>query len=94
MRAFHLQGIPVAQLTVEVRIEHAPLKDRCQVVRSRDYLHGLVEEAERATRRILNEHGAELADSFWRVHRKLKAEIDSESKAGPACQIREAEEIK
>ena len=33
--------------------------------RSRDYLHGLVEEVERAARRILNEHGAELADSFW-----------------------------
>jgi hypothetical protein len=32
---------------------------------SRDYLHGLIEEVERAARRILNEHGAELADSFW-----------------------------
>ena len=31
----------------------------------REYLHGLVEEVERAARRILNEHGAELADSFW-----------------------------
>jgi uncharacterized protein len=93
--------MPVAQLTLEVRIEHAQsLKDRRQVVRSlkdqlrqgynisvaeldeavlwqsatigvvalsrsRDYLHGLVEEVERAARRILNEHGAELADSFW-----------------------------
>jgi hypothetical protein len=35
------------------------------ISRSRDYLHGLVEEVERAARRILNEHGAELADSFW-----------------------------
>ena len=95
------QTMPVAQLTLEVRIEHAQsLKDRRQVVRSlkdqlrqgynisvaemdeavawnsatigvvalsrsRDYLHGLVEEVERAARRILNEHGAELADSFW-----------------------------
>jgi uncharacterized protein len=93
--------MPVAQLTLEVRIEHAQsLKDRRQVVRSlkdqlrqgfnvsvaemdegvgwqsatisvvaisrsRDYLHGLVEEVERAARRMLNEHGAELADSFW-----------------------------
>lgn len=93
--------MPVAQLTLEIRIEHAQsLKDRRQVVRSlkdqlrqgfnvsvaemdeavawqsatiaivaisrsRDYLHGLVEEVERAARRILNEHGAELHDSFW-----------------------------
>lgn len=93
--------MPVAQLTLEIRIEHAQsLKDRRQVVRSlkdqlkqsfnisvaemdeavtwqtatigvvaisrsRDYLHGLIEEVERAARRILNEHGAELADAFW-----------------------------
>ncbi len=93
--------MPVAQLTLEIRIEHAQsLKDRRQVVRSlkdqlrqsfnvsvaeldeavtwqsatiavaaisrsRDYLHGLIEEVERAARRILNDHGAELADSFW-----------------------------
>jgi uncharacterized protein YlxP (DUF503 family) len=92
--------MPVAQLTLEVRIEHAQsLKDRRQVVRSlkdqlrqgfnisvaeldeavhwqsatigvaisrsRDYLHGLIEEVERAARRMLNELGAELADSFW-----------------------------
>jgi hypothetical protein len=93
--------MPVAQLTFEIRIEHAQsLKDRRQVVRSlkdqlrqgfnisvaeldeaiawnsatigivaisrsRDYLHGLMHEIEHATRRILNEHGAELADSFW-----------------------------
>lgn len=35
------------------------------ISRSRDYLHGMVEEIERAARRILNEHGAELADAFW-----------------------------
>ena len=93
--------MPVAQLTLEVRIEHAQsLKDRRQVVRSlkdqlkqsfnisvaeldeamlwqsatigvvaisrsRDYLHGLIEEVERSARRMLNELGAELADSFW-----------------------------
>lgn len=93
--------MPVAQLTLEVRIEHAQsLKDRRQVVRSlkdqlrqsfnisvaemdeaaqwqsatigvvaishsRSYLHGLIDEVERAARRILTEHGAELADSFW-----------------------------
>jgi len=94
-------AMPVAQLTLEIRIEHAQsLKDRRQVVRSlkdqlkqgfnvsvaeldeavlwqsatigvvavsrsRDYLHGLIEEVERAARRMLNELGAELADSFW-----------------------------
>ncbi len=93
--------MPVAQLTLEIRIEHAQsLKDRRQVMRSlkdqlrqgfnisvaemdeavtwqsgtigvvaisrsREYLHGLIEEVERAARRILNERGAELADSFW-----------------------------
>ncbi|MFP5250579.1 MAG: DUF503 domain-containing protein, partial [Acidobacteriota bacterium] len=91
----------VAQLTLEIRIEHAlSLKDRRQVVRSmkdqlrqgfnvsvaemdeaatwqsatlgvvaisrsRDYLHGLIEEVERAARRMAVELGADLADSFW-----------------------------
>jgi uncharacterized protein len=93
--------MPVAQLTLEVRIEFAQsLKDRRQVVRSvkdqlkqsfnisiaemdeavvwqtatfgvvaisrsREYLHGLIDEVERAARRLLNEQGAELTDSFW-----------------------------
>jgi uncharacterized protein YlxP (DUF503 family) len=93
--------MPVAQLTLEIRIEHAQsLKDRRQVVRSlkdqlkqsfnisvaemdeavtwqaatigvvaisgsRSYLHGLIEEVERAARRMTNELGAELTDSFW-----------------------------
>lgn len=93
--------MPIAQLTLELRIEHAQsLKDRRQVVRSikdqlrqgfnisvaemdeavtwqsatigvvavsrsRDYLHGLVEEVERAARRMATELGADLADSFW-----------------------------
>jgi uncharacterized protein YlxP (DUF503 family) len=93
--------MPIAQLTLEIRIEHAQsLKDRRQVVRSlkdqlrqgfnvsvaeldeavtwqsatigiaaisrsRDYLHGLMEEAERAARRMIAELGADLTDSFW-----------------------------
>ena len=93
--------MPVAQLTLELRIEHAQsLKDRRQVVRSmkdqlrqgfnisvaemdeavtwqsatlaivaisgsRSYLHQLIEEVERAARRMSNELGAELTDSFW-----------------------------
>jgi hypothetical protein len=93
--------MPVAHLTLEIRIEHAQsLKDRRQVVRSmkdqlrqsfnisiaemdealtwqsatlgvvaishsRSYLHGLIEEVERAARRMANELGAELADTFW-----------------------------
>ena len=96
-----VHAMPVAQLTLEIRIEHAQsLKDRRQVVRSmkdqlrqgfniaiaemdeavtwqsatlgvvaishsRSYLHGLMEEVERAARRMANELGAELADSFW-----------------------------
>ena len=91
----------VAQLTLELRIEHAKsLKDRRQVVRSlkdqlrngfnisvaeldeavtwqsatlglvaisrsRAYLQGLIDEVERAARRMANELGAELADSYW-----------------------------
>jgi len=93
--------MPVAQLTLELRIEHAQsLKDRRQVVRSMkdqlrqgfnisvaemdeavtwqsatlgvvaisgslSYLHQLIEEVERAARRMSNELGAELTDSFW-----------------------------
>ena len=93
--------MPVAQLTLEIRIEHAQsLKDRRQVVRSlkdqlrqsfnvsvaemdeavtwqsatvcvaavsrsRDYLHGLMEEVERAARRMTAELSVELSDSFW-----------------------------
>lgn len=93
--------MPVAQLTLEIRIHHAQsLKDRRQVVRSlkdqlrqgfnvsvaeldeavvwqsatlglvaishsRDYLHGLMAELERAARRMTDELGAELVDAFW-----------------------------
>jgi hypothetical protein len=35
------------------------------ISRSRDYLHGLMEETERAARRMANELGADLVDSFW-----------------------------
>ena len=98
---FRHVAMPVAQLTLEIRIEHAQsLKDRRQVVRSlkdqlrqgfnvsvaemdeavtwqsatlsvaavsrsRDYLHGLMEEVERAARRMTADLSADLADSFW-----------------------------
>ncbi|MDR5726783.1 MAG: DUF503 domain-containing protein, partial [Terriglobia bacterium] len=94
-------SMPVAHLTLELRIEHAQsLKDRRHVVRSmkdqlrqgfnisiaemdeavtwqsatlgitaisrsRDYLHGLIEEVERAAARMATELGAVLADSYW-----------------------------
>jgi hypothetical protein len=32
---------------------------------SRSYVHQLIEEVERAARRMANELGAELTDSFW-----------------------------
>jgi uncharacterized protein len=35
------------------------------VSRSRDYLHGLIEEVERAAQRIAMERGALVGDSFW-----------------------------
>ena len=35
------------------------------ISRSRDYLHGLMEEVERAARRITAELSADLTDSFW-----------------------------
>lgn len=100
-RDISAHAMPVANLTLEIRIEHAQsLKDRRQVVRSlkdqlkqsfnvsvaemdeavtwqsatigvaaisrsRDYLHGLMEEVERAARRMTTELGADLADSYW-----------------------------
>ena len=100
-RSKQRDAMPVAQLTLEIRIEHAQsLKDRRQVVRSlkdqlrqgfnisvaeldeavtwqsatlgivaisgsRSYLHGLIEEVERAARRMTNELGAELTDTYW-----------------------------
>jgi len=35
------------------------------ISRSRDYLHGLIEEVERVARRMCAELSAELADAFW-----------------------------
>jgi uncharacterized protein YlxP (DUF503 family) len=94
-------AMPVAHLTLEIRIAHAQsLKDRRQVVRSmkdqirqsfnvsvaemdeavtwqsatlgvaaisrsRDYLHGLIEETERSARKMANDLGAVVVDSFW-----------------------------
>ena len=57
-------NVSVAELDEAVVWQSATL-GVVAISRSRDYLHGLIEEVERAARRILNEHGAELADSFW-----------------------------
>jgi hypothetical protein len=35
------------------------------ISRSRDYLHGMVEEVERAARRMATELGADLTDVYW-----------------------------
>ncbi len=92
--------MPIAHLTLELRIEHAQsLKDRRQVVRSlkdklragfnvsvaeldraelwnqatigvvsinhsKDYLIGLMDKVERSAMKIVNNAGAEIADSF------------------------------
>jgi hypothetical protein len=42
------------------------------ISRSRDYLHGLIEEVERAARRMLNEHGCGARRLVLGVHRRLK----------------------
>ncbi len=57
-------NVSVAELDEAVIWQSATL-GVVAISRSRDYLHGLIEEVERAARRILNEHGAELADAFW-----------------------------
>ena len=57
-------NVSVAELDEAVTWQSATL-GVVAVSRSRDYLHGLIEEVERAARRILNEHGAELSDAFW-----------------------------
>ncbi len=57
-------NVSVAELDEAVLWQSATL-GVVAISRSRDYLHGLIEEVERAARLILNEHGAELADSFW-----------------------------
>ena len=57
-------NVSVAELDEAVTWQSATIAVAA-ISRSRDYLHGLIEEVERAARRILNDHGAELADSFW-----------------------------
>ena len=57
-------NVSVAELDEAVTWQSATI-GIVAISRSRDYLHGLIEEVERAARRILTEHGAELADAFW-----------------------------
>jgi len=57
-------NISVAELDEAVLYQSATV-GVVAISRSRDYLHGLIEEVERAARRMLNELGAELVDSFW-----------------------------
>jgi uncharacterized protein YlxP (DUF503 family) len=57
-------NISVADVYVEKTWQSATL-GIVAISRSRDYLHGLIEEVERAARRMTNELGAELTDSFW-----------------------------
>ena len=123
--------MPVAQLTLEIRIEHAQsLKDRRQVVRSlkdqlkqsfnisvaemdeavtwqsatigvvaisrsRDYLHGLIEEVERAVRRMLQRTRRGTGRRLLGLHRELNGKgafpprkIDQFSGAIPVSQSR------
>lgn len=57
-------NISVAEMDEAVTWQSATL-GVVAVSRSRDYLHGLIEEVERAARRMAAELGADLADSFW-----------------------------
>ncbi len=57
-------NVSVAEMDEAVTWQSATL-GIAAVSRSRDYLHGLVEELERAARRMVNDLGAELADSYW-----------------------------
>jgi uncharacterized protein YlxP (DUF503 family) len=57
-------NISVAEMDEAVTCQSATI-GVVAVSRSRDYLHGLIEEVERAARRMVNELGAELADSYW-----------------------------
>jgi len=57
-------NISVAEMDEAVTWQSATLGITA-ISRSRDYLHGLIEEVERAARRMLNDLGAELADSYW-----------------------------
>ena len=57
-------NVSVAELDEAVTWQSATL-GIAAVSRSRDYLHGLMEEVDRAARRMTAELGADLADSFW-----------------------------
>lgn len=57
-------NVSVAEMDEAVTWQSATL-GIAAISRSRDYLSGLMEEVDRAARRMTNELGAELADSFW-----------------------------
>ena len=57
-------NISVAELDEAVTWQSATIAI-VAISRSRDYLHGLIEEVERAAHRMTRELNAELADSFW-----------------------------
>jgi uncharacterized protein YlxP (DUF503 family) len=57
-------NISVAELDEAVTWQSATL-GIVAISHSRSYLHGLIDEVERVARRLANELGAELADSFW-----------------------------
>jgi uncharacterized protein YlxP (DUF503 family) len=57
-------NVSVAEMDEAVTWQSATL-GVAAISRSRDYLSGLMEEVDRAARRITNERAAELADSFW-----------------------------
>ena len=57
-------NVSVAEMDEAVTWQSATL-GVVAISNSRSYVHQLVEEVERAARRMANELGAELADSFW-----------------------------
>jgi uncharacterized protein YlxP (DUF503 family) len=57
-------NVSVAEMDEAVMWQSATLGITA-ISRSRDYLHGLMEEVERAARRMTTELGAELTDSYW-----------------------------
>ena len=57
-------NISVAEMDEGVTWQSATL-GVVAISRSRDYLHGLIEEVERAARRMAAELSADLADSYW-----------------------------
>ena len=57
-------NVSVAELDEGVTWQSATL-GIAAISRSRDYLHGLMEELERVARRMAEELDADLADAFW-----------------------------